>query len=118
MTAQRSPGQRLGRAVSRLLIAPIRLYQRFVSPLRPPTCRYYPSCSAYAVEALQVHGPIKGLWLGVRRIGRCHPWTPGGVDHVPPAGTRSRRAQSQPSPLDPTTDAAPDESASHHSPGA
>jgi uncharacterized protein len=71
---------------TRLLIAPIRLYQRLISPMRPPTCRFYPSCSAYAVTALEVHGPFVGLWLAARRLGRCHPWTPGGVDHVPPAG--------------------------------
>jgi uncharacterized protein len=76
----------VSRAISAALIAPIRLYQRFISPMRPPTCRFYPSCSAYAVTALRIHGPIVGTWLAIRRIGRCHPWTPGGVDHVPPAG--------------------------------
>lgn len=74
----------LSRLLTALIIGPIRLYQRFISPLRPPTCRFYPSCSAYAVKALQVHGPFVGSWLAVRRLGRCHPWTPGGVDHVPP----------------------------------
>ena len=74
---------------SRLLVWPlvtgIRLYQRWISPMRPPTCRYYPSCSAYAVTALERHGPIRGTWLALRRLSRCHPWSPGGVDHVPPA---------------------------------
>ena len=74
--------------VNRVLAAPlvwgVRLYQRFVSPLRPPTCRFYPSCSAYAVTALTRFGPLKGGWLALRRLGRCHPWTPGGVDEVPP----------------------------------
>lgn len=69
---------------SRVLIAPIRFYQRFISPALPPTCRYYPSCSAYAVGALQQHGAARGLWLAVRRIGRCHPWHAGGYDPVPP----------------------------------
>lgn len=69
---------------ARVLIAPIRGYQRFISPLFPPVCRFYPSCSAYAVEALQVHGAFRGLWLGIRRICRCHPFTAGGLDPVPP----------------------------------
>jgi uncharacterized protein len=66
-----------------LLIGLVRGYQLVVSPYLGPTCRYYPSCSAYAVEALRVHGAIKGSWLAVRRLLRCHPWSPGGVDHVP-----------------------------------
>ncbi|GHC73843.1 hypothetical protein GCM10007079_08170 [Nocardiopsis terrae] len=69
---------------ARLLILPIRGYQRFISPLFPPVCRFYPSCSAYAVEALRVHGALRGLWLAVRRIARCHPFNPGGLDPVPP----------------------------------
>ena len=68
---------------SRILIAPIRLYQRFLSPLLPPSCRFTPSCSHYAVEALARHGPVKGGWLAVRRIGRCHPWGGTGYDPVP-----------------------------------
>jgi putative membrane protein insertion efficiency factor len=68
---------------ARILIAPIRLYQRFLSPLLPPSCRFTPSCSHYAVEALSRHGPVKGGWLAVRRIGRCHPWGPTGYDPVP-----------------------------------
>lgn len=68
---------------SRLLIAPIRLYQRFLSPLLPPSCRFTPTCSHYAVEALARHGPLKGGWLALRRIGRCHPWGPTGYDPVP-----------------------------------
>ncbi|GLU46997.1 membrane protein insertion efficiency factor YidD [Nocardiopsis ansamitocini] len=70
--------------LARALILPIRGYQRFISPLFPPVCRFYPSCSSYAVEALQVHGALRGLWLTVRRIGRCHPFHPGGLDPVPP----------------------------------
>ena len=67
-----------------LLIGLVKVYQVTLSPLLGPTCRYYPSCSAYAVEALRVHGAIKGTWLAGRRLLRCHPWSPGGVDHVPP----------------------------------
>ncbi|GAA3670281.1 hypothetical protein GCM10022237_32610 [Nocardioides ginsengisoli] len=70
--------------VTWLLIGLVRGYQLVISPLLGPTCRYYPSCSAYALEALRVHGAIKGTWLAVRRLLRCHPWAPGGVDHVPP----------------------------------
>lgn len=69
--------------ISRVLIAPVRLYQVALSPLLPPSCRFTPSCSTYAVEALTRHGPIKGLWLAVRRIGRCHPWGASGYDPVP-----------------------------------
>ena len=75
----------VGRAVAGLLVLPIRAYQLLVSPLLGPRCRFYPSCSAYAVEALQVHGPVRGLWLAGRRLLRCHPWNPGGLDPVPPA---------------------------------
>lgn len=67
-----------------VLIALLRGYRFAISPLFGQTCRYYPSCSAYAIEAITVHGAIKGSWLATKRVARCHPWTPGGVDHVPP----------------------------------
>ncbi|WP_436701986.1 membrane protein insertion efficiency factor YidD [Nocardioides sp. BYT-33-1] len=70
--------------VTWVLVGLVRGYQLLVSPLLGPTCRYYPSCSAYAVQALQRHGALRGSWLAVRRLLRCHPWAPGGVDHVPP----------------------------------
>jgi uncharacterized protein len=63
----------------------IRAYQLLWSPMRQPTCRFYPSCSAYALTALQRFGILRGSWLAARRLLRCHPWTPGGVDHVPDA---------------------------------
>jgi len=67
----------------RLLILPIRAYQLLLSPLLPPICRYTPTCSNYALEALKKHGPIKGLWLGTKRICSCHPWGGSGYDPVP-----------------------------------
>ena len=66
-----------------LLIALIRCYQRLISPGLPPSCRFAPSCSQYALEAVQRYGAVKGVWLGVRRLVRCHPWHPGGFDPVP-----------------------------------
>lgn len=67
----------------RVLILFVRAYQKGISPFLPPSCRYYPSCSAYAVEALEKYGALKGGWLAVRRISRCHPFRPGGFDPVP-----------------------------------
>lgn len=69
--------------LKRLLIGLIRLYQYAISPFLGRSCRFVPSCSEYAVEAVQKHGAIKGGWLGLKRIGRCHPWHPGGYDPVP-----------------------------------
>ncbi len=67
-----------------LLLGPIRAYQYLVSPWLGPHCRFHPSCSAYALEAIESHGVWKGSWLAVRRLGRCHPFHPGGHDPVPP----------------------------------
>ncbi|MGW4897971.1 membrane protein insertion efficiency factor YidD [Kitasatospora sp. NPDC004240] len=67
-----------------LLMGLIRVYQWTISPLLGPVCRYYPSCSHYGYEAVKVHGAVKGGGLTAWRILRCNPWTPGGVDHVPP----------------------------------
>jgi putative membrane protein insertion efficiency factor len=72
-------------AAARVLMALITGYRRFVSPLLAPRCRFAPSCSAYALEAVREHGALRGTWLAVRRIGRCHPFNPGGFDPVPPA---------------------------------
>jgi putative membrane protein insertion efficiency factor len=71
------------------LIAPIRFYQRFITPYTPATCRYYPTCSAYAVTALRTRGAIVGTALTVWRLLRCNPWSDGGIDHVPVTGWRS-----------------------------
>jgi uncharacterized protein len=66
-----------------LLVNLIELY-RMTASLRTPRCRFHPSCSSYAVVAIERHGARRGGWLAVRRLGRCHPWNPGGIDHVPP----------------------------------
>ncbi|WP_116116055.1 membrane protein insertion efficiency factor YidD [Austwickia chelonae] len=68
----------------------VRAYQLLLSPLLPRSCRYYPSCSAYALESLRRFGVLRGTWLGARRLGRCHPWCAGGVDHVPPRRSDGR----------------------------
>jgi putative membrane protein insertion efficiency factor len=89
MSAARTVLVQVARGLRRLpvlaLTLVVRGYQLFVSPLLGPRCRFYPSCSAYALTALQRHGAVRGSWLAVRRLGRCHPWNPGGVDHVPAA---------------------------------
>ena len=69
--------------IRRLLIAPIRLYQLAISPLLPKSCRFSPSCSHYAIEAIGRHGAWRGGWLAARRIARCHPWGGTGYDPVP-----------------------------------
>ena len=67
----------------RIAISLIRGYQRFISPALPPSCRFTPSCSQFTLEAVERHGFVKGTWLGARRLIRCHPFNPGGVDPVP-----------------------------------
>jgi putative membrane protein insertion efficiency factor len=69
--------------MNRLLVWLLRGYQLLVSPMFGPSCRFYPSCSNYAIEALKLHGAARGSWLAVRRVCRCHPWTAGGLDPVP-----------------------------------
>ncbi len=68
---------------ARALAAPIRMYQRFISPLLGDRCRFYPSCSQYMLNAITRHGALRGSYLGVRRLFRCHPWNAGGFDDVP-----------------------------------
>ncbi len=72
-------------ALSSLLALPVKFYRYFISPLLPPSCRYTPTCSEYALEALALHGPFRGSWLALRRLGRCHPWGGHGHDPVPAA---------------------------------
>lgn len=69
--------------MKRLVLALIRLYKRFVSPVLPPSCRFYPTCSEYMVEAVDRYGVVRGGWLGIKRLSRCQPWNPGGYDPVP-----------------------------------
>ena len=69
--------------MKKLMIWLIRWYQTSISPLTPPSCRYTPTCSQYTLEAIQKYGPVKGLWLGIKRISRCHPWGGSGYDPVP-----------------------------------
>ncbi len=71
--------------LKRLLTLPIRFYSYFISPWLPPSCRFTPTCSAYAQQAIETHGPAYGSYLAARRLCRCHPWAPGGHDPVPPA---------------------------------
>ncbi|HLI57130.1 MAG TPA: membrane protein insertion efficiency factor YidD [Actinomycetota bacterium] len=83
----------------RSAVGAIRLYQRFVSPLLGARCRFYPSCSSYAAEAIGRYGLVHGGWLAVRRLGRCHPWNPGGFDYVP--GTHGERHEDTAAPPTP-----------------
>lgn len=68
---------------SHIVLLPIRLYQWLISPFFPATCRHTPTCSAYTVEAVQKWGPLKGIWLGTKRLAKCHPWGTSGYDPVP-----------------------------------
>ncbi|MCG8473887.1 MAG: membrane protein insertion efficiency factor YidD [Cytophagales bacterium] len=73
----------LKRLLSAMLVGLVRLYQLAVSPMFPAACRYTPTCSAYMIGAIRKHGPIKGFWLGIKRISRCHPWGGSGYDPIP-----------------------------------
>jgi uncharacterized protein len=91
-------------AAARILLVLLAGYRRFVSPLLGPHCRFYPSCSAYAVEAVRGHGALRGSWLTVRRLSRCHPFHPGGLDPVPPARSARAMAGQPDRPADGTAD--------------
>ena len=111
MTAGRRP------PVRRAVLGAIRFYSRAISPALPPRCRFYPTCSAYAAEAVELHGAGRGTWLALRRLVKCAPWHPGGVDLVPGSpssaatggtGTTNRSSSSPEAPAaaEPTTDRA------------
>ena len=70
--------------MKRLLLGLIKAYRYLLSPFLGPSCRFYPTCSAYAAEAIDTHGALRGSWFAVKRILKCHPWHPGGIDPVPP----------------------------------
>ncbi len=75
--------QHLKKFFTLLFLIPVKFYQYCISPLKPPTCRYTPTCSQYAVEAIKKYGPLKGIWLAIKRLLRCHPWGGSGYDPVP-----------------------------------
>ena len=77
-------GMKIRKIGERALILPIRFYQRCISPMTPSSCRFVPTCSEYAAEAIRIHGPAKGSLLALKRIGKCHPWGGSGLDPVPP----------------------------------
>lgn len=79
--------------IARLLVGLVRTYRTWISPVLPPSCRFEPSCSAYALEALGTHGALRGTWLIVRRLLRCGPWHPGGWDPVPPRHSHDPNAR-------------------------
>lgn len=74
--------------MKRIIILIFKLYQKIISPLKPPSCRFIPTCSNYAIEAVETHGTFKGLMLAVKRISKCHPFHKGGYDPVPPKKTK------------------------------
>jgi putative membrane protein insertion efficiency factor len=82
--------------VKYLLIGFIKAWRALISPLYGQVCRYHPTCSAYALAAITEHGAVRGTWLSVRRIARCHPWAAGGYDPVPPRPGREPRLESAP----------------------
>ncbi|MCF6744842.1 membrane protein insertion efficiency factor YidD [Blastococcus sp. KM273128] len=102
-------------AAARLLLRAVGFYSRAISPAFPPRCRFHPTCSAYAAEAVARHGAARGSWLALVRLAKCAPWHPGGVDPVPPArgtgtGSRSSTSAARPPvapPDDPGREATP-----------
>ena len=76
--------------MKKILMLIIKLYQKVISPLTPPSCRFYPTCSHYGLEAIETHGALKGSWLAIRRISKCHPFHEGGFDPVPEKASKNK----------------------------
>ncbi len=81
--------------LGQVILVPVYIYKYAISPLTPASCRHYPTCSTYAVEAVKIHGPFRGFWLATKRIARCHPWGTSGYDPVPPRGAKPLRPKSR-----------------------
>jgi putative membrane protein insertion efficiency factor len=94
----------------------IRVYQNTLGPALPPACRFQPTCSAYAYAAIERHGLLRGGWLALRRLGRCHPWNPGGVDPVPPKARVASPSQPGGPPSERSTNPAAATVADHRPP--
>jgi putative membrane protein insertion efficiency factor len=90
-----TPSRTGGSIAVRVVAAPVVAYRRWISPALPARCRFYPSCSAYTLEALSEHGAARGIWLSLRRLGRCHPFHPGGHDPVPPRHDRDLHSKTE-----------------------
>ena len=74
----------IAKGLTYILVGIVRFYQLAISPLFPPSCRHIPTCSNYTIEAMKIHGPLRGSWLGIKRLAKCHPWGTSGYDPVPP----------------------------------
>jgi putative membrane protein insertion efficiency factor len=103
--------------IGRLLLRAVAFYSRAISPALPARCRFYPTCSAYAAEAIARHGAARGSWLALRRLAKCAPWHPGGVDLVPAApgtdrGSRSSSVRTTETATSPVSHPAPQEESS------
>lgn len=91
----RKTGEWILKLLGQVILVPVYIYKYAISPFTPASCRHYPTCSAYAVEAVKIHGPFRGFWLATRRIARCHPWGTSGYDPVPPRGIKPLRPKSR-----------------------
>ena len=86
-------GEILIKVIGFVILIPVYIYKYAISPLTPASCRHYPTCSEYAVQAVKIHGPIKGFWMATKRISKCHPWGTHGYDPVPPKKSKAKGNQ-------------------------